>query len=120
MTPRQFGRDSFRTNFHTDDRLSFPAFRSELARDILSRPPASEYAVECIEQRQAHLWSTAYGARPIMVLDIKLCERYAGHSSTSLFKLARREESDFIANTLFLRSSVTDVATECFNKYIRE
>jgi hypothetical protein len=43
----------------------------------------------CIEQRQAHLWSTAYGAQPIMVLDIKLRERYGGHSSTSLFKLTR-------------------------------
>src|ERR1700730_12281765 len=90
MTPRQFGRDSFRTNFHTDDRLSFPAFRSVLARDLLYRPPASEYAVECIEQRQAHLWSTAYGAQPIMALDIKLCARYGGHSSTSLFKLTPR------------------------------
>jgi hypothetical protein len=33
---------------------------------------------------------------------------------------ARREELNFIANTLFLRSSVTDIAREGFNKYIRE
>ena len=33
---------------------------------------------------------------------------------------SRREESDFFANALFLRSSVTDIAKECFDKFIRE
>ena len=49
-----------------------------LIRGFLSRRPASERAVELIEQRQAHLWSTACGAQPIVVLGIKLCERYGG------------------------------------------
>src|ERR1700674_524003 len=54
-----------------------PLFR-DLARGFLSRRPASERAVELIEQRQAHLWSTPCGAQPIVVLGIKLCERYGG------------------------------------------
>jgi len=33
---------------------------------------------------------------------------------------SRREESDSIANTFFLRSSVTDIAKECFDKFIRK
>src|ERR1700730_16463842 len=49
-----------------------------LVRGFLSRGPASQRAVELIEQRQAYLWSTACGAQPIVVLGIKLCERYGG------------------------------------------
>jgi hypothetical protein len=49
-----------------------------LTRGFLSRRPASERAVELIEQRQAHLGSTSCGAWPIVVLGIKLCERYGG------------------------------------------
>jgi len=71
--------------------LSFPALWSvSLARGFLSRRPASECAVELIERRQAHLWLTACGTQPKVVLGIKLCERYGGHSSTSLFRLTPR------------------------------
>jgi hypothetical protein len=41
----------FRTNFHTDNRPSFPALWSVLARGFLSRQPASERTVELSEQR---------------------------------------------------------------------
>src|SRR5258708_32432782 len=54
------------------------ALAGTLTRGFLSRRPASERAVELIEQRQAHLWSTPCGAQPIVVLGIKLRERYGG------------------------------------------
>src|SRR6267154_2796883 len=54
------------------------ALAGTLTRGFLSRRPASARSVELIEQRQAHLWSTPCGAQPIVVLGIKLCERYGG------------------------------------------
>ena len=68
----------FRTNLRTDDRLSFPVIWSLLARDSLTRRPAPECAIELIRQRVAHLRATVSGARPIVVLGMKLCARYGG------------------------------------------
>jgi hypothetical protein len=51
---------------------------------------APERAVELVEQRLTHLWSTKCGAQPIVVLCIKLCER---HSSPLLYQLVQTHTS---------------------------
>jgi hypothetical protein len=59
----------FRTKSRTDDPLSFPAFRSVLACDLPSRPPASEYAVECSSLEPHASFDTIF----VAVLD-KFCQ----------------------------------------------
>jgi hypothetical protein len=55
MTPRQFGRDFFRTNFRTDDRLMTTQDRAVLFVDILGFASLTEQNVlefETIRRRQ--------------------------------------------------------------------
>jgi len=61
-------------------------------------------------------------AREIAVKLAALPQPQAGFVKEYFLKTStsRREESDFIANALFLRSSVTDIAREYFDKFIRE
>jgi hypothetical protein len=78
MTPRQFGRDF-------SEQISVRTTASAFLRSgrypnpwLAFSPTGVRACGELIEPRQAHLWSTAYGAQPIVVLGIKLCERYVG------------------------------------------